>query len=312
MQLEILKREKLDYVFQSLSVIAIVPVLCMQPLKNWAVNSFSFTTSFYNGKLGFIPQLLLVIITFISYILTRKLKDNGSIKGEYVDPNRTWQMKLYKNPIAKKIVDLFIPKERTKEYRKDIQLLKDAASKQKLETHYVNRIVSCIGVFFASLILFTQIHNIAVDYIYENPTSEYNVLGEMTERQKTEAMDLTKQDNYFLDKLKGKKLTWDQLRVEIKFSEYYQNATDKEIDQATTRIEDKLKIVNKEYLKWFEWLLAFTFALAGYMGPIWMLMFQKVMRKLEIENEVMQFQTIILMLMKIERVNVEMILEWLE
>jgi len=43
-----------------------------------------------------------------------------------------------------------------------------------------------------------------------------------------------------------------------------------------------------------------------------MLMFQKIMRKLEIENEVMQFQTIILMLMKIERVNVEMILEWLE
>lgn len=36
------------------------------------------------------------------------------------------------------------------------------------------------------------------------------------------------------------------------------------------------------------------------------------MRKLEIENEVMQFQTIILMLMKIERVSVEMILEWLE
>ena len=30
------------------------------------------------------------------------------------------------------------------------------------------------------------------------------------------------------------------------------------------------------------------------------------------ENEVMQFQTIILMLMRIERVNVEMILEWLE
>ena len=36
------------------------------------------------------------------------------------------------------------------------------------------------------------------------------------------------------------------------------------------------------------------------------------MRQLEMENEVMQFQTIILMLMKIERVNVEMILEWLE
>ena len=30
------------------------------------------------------------------------------------------------------------------------------------------------------------------------------------------------------------------------------------------------------------------------------------------ENEVMQFQTIILMLMRIERINVEMMLEWLE
>jgi hypothetical protein len=33
---------------------------------------------------------------------------------------------------------------------------------------------------------------------------------------------------------------------------------------------------------------------------------------MEMENEVMQYHTIILMLMKIERVNVEMILEWLE
>ena len=36
------------------------------------------------------------------------------------------------------------------------------------------------------------------------------------------------------------------------------------------------------------------------------------MRQLEMEDEVMQYQTIILMQMKIERVNVEMILEWLE
>ena len=58
--------------------------------------------------------------------------------------------------------------------------------------------------------------------------------------------------------------------------------------------------------------LAFVFAGIGYMGPKLMLIFQKILRQLEIENEIMQFQTIILMLMKIERVNVEIILEWLE
>ena len=312
MQLEILKREKLDYVFQSLSVISIVPVLCMQPLKNWAISNFSFTSSFYNGKLGFIIQLLLIIATFICYLLTRKLKDNGSTNNDYKDPNNTWQMKLYKNPIAKKVIDLFIPKKRTKEYKKDVNLLKDAASKQKMEAFYVNRIVACIVVFFISLFLFIQIHNVAVDYIYETPTSDYNILGEMSENDKEKAENLTEQDNYFLDKLKGEKVTLEQIKVEVKFSEYYQDATDEEINEAAERIEGKLKIVNKEYLKWFEWLLACVFALAGYFAPKWLLMFQKIMRKLEIENEVMQFQTIILMLMKIERVNVEMILEWLE
>lgn len=312
MQLEILKREKLDYVFQSLSVISLVPVLCMEPLKNWAVSNFAFTASFYNGKLGFIVQLLLIVVTFICYLLTRKLKDNGSTASEYKDPNNTWQVKAYKNPIIKKVVDLFIPKKGTKEYKKDINLLKDAASKQKMETFYINRITICISVFFVSLILFAQIHNVAIDYIYENPTSEYNILGTMSEREEQEAMDLTAQDNYFLDGLKGREVTVEQIKAELMASQYYEDATDEEIEAAAERIDGKLKVVNKEYLKWFEWLLACVFATAGYFAPKWMLMFQKIMRKLEIENEVMQFQTIILMLMKIERVNVEMILEWLE
>ena len=59
-------------------------------------------------------------------------------------------------------------------------------------------------------------------------------------------------------------------------------------------------------------LLAFVFAVIGYMAPLWILVFQAKMRQLEMEDEVMQFQTIILMLMRIERVNVEIILEWLE
>ena len=57
MQLEILKRDKLDYVFQSLSIISIVPILAIEPIKNWAVSQFSFTSSFYNGRLGMIVQI---------------------------------------------------------------------------------------------------------------------------------------------------------------------------------------------------------------------------------------------------------------
>ena len=40
MQIEILKRDKLDYVFQSLSFIALAPVLFLEPLKAWAISTF--------------------------------------------------------------------------------------------------------------------------------------------------------------------------------------------------------------------------------------------------------------------------------
>jgi len=92
----------------------------------------------------------------------------------------------------------------------------------------------------------------------------------------------------------------------------YYEEDDEYLEDDSERILEKLKIVNSEAMQWFEILLSIAFAIIAYMGPVWMMIFQKKMRQMEMENEVMQFQTIILMLMKIERVNVEMILEWLE
>ena len=43
LQLELLKRDKLNYVFQSLSVIALVPMLCLEPIKNWAIQKAFIT-----------------------------------------------------------------------------------------------------------------------------------------------------------------------------------------------------------------------------------------------------------------------------
>ncbi|MBQ6992476.1 MAG: hypothetical protein IJN50_06195 [Clostridia bacterium] len=312
MQLEILKREKLDYVFQSLSFISIAPVLFIEPLRSWAVSNFSFTSQFYDGKLGLIVQVLLIVLTFICYLLTRKLKDSGAIKDDYKDPNKVWQMKLYNKAPVKKIVDLFIPKEKTKEYRKITTLMKDAATKQKIETLYVNRVAVAIVSFIGALLFCFALHKVSVDYVYTEPTADYDLLGQMSEADEKKAMDKTEIHNHFLDMLKGKNPTVEQIQALISESEYYENASEIDIENDAQKIYDKLQIVNSEYLKWFEWIIAFVFAIIGYMGPYIMLVFQKILRRLEMENEVMQFQTIILMLMKIERVNVEMMLEWLE
>ena len=313
MQLEILKRDKLDYVFQSLSVIAILPVLCMAPLKNWAISNFSFTAQFYQGKGGLMVQIALVVLTFVCYYLTRKIKDTGSIKVDFKDQNKVWQIKLYQKPIVKKIMDLLIPKKNTKEHRVITKLMKEASTKQKIETLYVNKVVICLVTMVLTIALFALGHRIALNYVYTEPTSDYNLLGSLNERDTAEALKVTEAQNVALKEFKGKlKTTQEEVEAFLPKVDYYRNKSDGDIKVAAEQVMNKLKIVNGESFQWFELLIAFIFGYLGYCTPTWMLMFQKKLRALEMENEVMEYQTIILMLMKIERVNVEMILEWIE
>lgn len=316
MQLEILKRDKLDYVFQSLSIISILPILALEPIKNWAISQFSFTSSFYNGKAGMIMQLFVLLLTFVCYILIRKLKDNGSVNTNTKNTENPWQAKLYKIKPIKKIIDLFIPNEGTKEYKKLKETLKDAASKDKMEWVYINRIALCIVTFIVSMVVIMQLHKIAINNVYTDPTADYDIIGQMSDKDRKTAMQLTESDNDYIRRFKGDtKVTQDDIAKAMKkgkVNKDYINSSDDEIETAAERVLGKIKTVNSETMKWFEVLLSMVFAIIAYNVPIWLLIFQAKMRQIEMEDEVMQFQTIILMLMKIERVNVEIILEWLE
>ena len=314
MQIEILKRDKLNYVFQSLTIISIAPVLLLEILKSWAVSNFTFTSSFYNGKLGLIVQVLIVILTVVSYIMTRKLKDNGGVQAEMSNRDNPWQEKIYKIPVLKQALNTFVPKPGTNNYRKMQNLMKDSASKKKMEWIYINRIFMAIITFILTIIFSIILHKVAINYVYTEPTTEQQVLGKLSEKNQVKADELTKQDNYFLDKLKGNlKITVDDIKKAMLKSPYYDETSDeKKMASDAERILGKLKVINSEQMQWFEILMACGFSLIAYMAPVWMMIFQKKMRQMEMENEVMQFQTIILMLMKIERISVEMILEWLE
>lgn len=313
MQIEILKRDKIDYVFQSLSIISIVPVLFLEPLKKWSVGNFSFTQSFYEGKGGMLVQILVILLTIICYIMLRKVKNNGSTDRQATNQENPWQSKIYKNPIGKRIVNMFMPKDGTKEYLKVQKLLKDSASKLKIEWLYVNRITYAILVFAISMFLMIALHRVAINWVFTEPTTDYDLIGGLTDREKLEAEALTKSDNQFLYMFQGKlKTTKEEIEKEVRKSDDYVEATDEEIATAVDRIYKKLQTINSEFLRPFEVLIALVFMIIGYMAPIWILYFQYKIRLMEMEDEVMQFQTIILMLMRIERMNVEIILEWLE
>ena len=312
MQLEILKRDKLNYVFQSLSFIAIAPTILLEPIRKWAISNFSFTKSFYDGKQGMYVQILIMVVTFICYILIRKLKDNGSTKITENNQN-PWEEKLYKKKPIKRMVDLVMPIEGTKEFRKIQKQIKDAGSKKKIRWLYIDKIVLAIIAFVVSIGVFWGIHKLEINYIYTEPTVDYNLIGQLSGKDELKAIEKTKRQNVILNKFRGKsKTTQQEIQKEMKRTKEYRDFKDTDMEKESKQIYDKLQKLNAEYLKWFEVLLAILFAAIAYASPAWLLVFQIKLRRMLMEDEVMSFQTIILMLMKIERVDVEMILEWLE
>ena len=274
MQLEILKRDKLDYVFQSLSVIAIVPMLCLEPIKNWAVSQFSFVESFYNCKDGMLVQILILIATFICYLLTRKLKDNGSTKITTKNTENPWQEKLYKIKPVKQIIDLFVPREGTKDNRKLKLLMKDAASKDKIEWIYINRIVLCLLTFFVTVFLFGQLHKITINNVYTDPTTTYDIIGEMSSKDRKKAMEVTASDNEYIYYFKGKRnlevTDITKAMTQGKVNKDYVDSTDSDRKIAAERIMGKIAIINSEYLGWLEVLSSMALAMVAYMSPILM------------------------------------------
>ena len=112
----------------------------------------------------------------MSYILVRKLKDNGSTGMNTKNTENPWQEKLYKKKPIKRVVDLFIPKEGTKEYRKVTGLLKDSASPLKIQWLYVNRLTLAIVTCIVSIIIFAQLHVVSINYVYTQPTTDYDII----------------------------------------------------------------------------------------------------------------------------------------
>lgn len=407
LQMEIMKRDKIDYLFQSLSYIVLAPIVLIIPLKNWAIGSFESTRDFYEGKFGFAMQIAMLIIIFFCYALLKKVKENNDRIKIKIHKDVTWQERLYRIPIIEQFIDKLMPNSSKREYVKVRNLLKETASDLKIEWLYINRVVYAIGGFFATIILCWYLHSMAINSVMTGLTKETVVFGSMNERDTQVAQALTSYDTYSINaimkdesyvvkavrslpkkeaikeieralreinrrefpreqaEIDAKKILnqYEKLQPNLSVKKAYiqkaifdahinytrndyvttltdnimQSASSKEnrivtyeiileevikinsiplsneqIHTNAERIYDKLVALTGEYLKWTEVLFAMAVAYAMYYLPVWVLVFQRKMRAMEMEDEVMQFQTIILMLVHIERVSVEYIIEWLE
>lgn len=304
--LEILKQDKINYMFRSLNIIAVVPLVCIKPLQAWAESNFPALSNFYNSSFGFIMQSLIIISIFVSYLMLRIVKeDSEQIKFDRVASVK-WQDKLYKITIVKLVVDAFKSRPHTKKNRKETMLIKNTNSYLTIEWLYVNKITAAVVTFILALILMFNITRIDVKATYNKISDEFLSFGQLTEQQEQAAQAINDRDKTYIDKYKNKNVTKEQLEME-----FADPVTGKADADEVTRVYDKIQSVKNSYIKFWQVLTSFVLAFIAYYVPSIILFIRNKIREMEKENEIMQFQSIILMLMYIDRIDVQTILEWL-
>ena len=304
--LEILKRDKIDYMFRSLTVIAIAPIVFINPVKAWATNNFPALLNFYDSSSGFIVETLLLVIIFGSYLMLKVVKDDTEkIKFDRVSETR-WQEKVYQIDFVKDLVDVFMPKKNTTKHKKTSTLIKNTNSYLTLEWFYVNKITLFIAVTISAMILIIQLHKVDTEAVYTAISEEFQSFGALSEEDQIAADAAAAEDAEVVKAYENSSFEDQQELIDA------MAADGKSVDEATAeRLYEKINKVQKSYFKWWELLIALLFGLLGYVAPNIALIIRNKMRQMEKENEIMQFQSIILMLMYIERVDVQTILEWL-
>lgn len=304
--LEILKRDKINYMFRSLTIIAVVPLVAIKPLQAWAESSFPALLNFYDSSIGFFMQSLIIVSIFISYLMLRIVKEDvEEIKFDRVSGVK-WQEKAYKIDFIKMIVDAFKTRENTRKRRHEEELIKNTNSYLTIEWLYVNKLTAALVAFILSLTLLLNMQHIDISGVYTKISDEFLSFGKLSPQQEAAAKSINEADNSYIEKHKGKNVTKEELASEMI------DPITGEVDQASVdRVYSKIETVKNSYLKWWQVLTSIIIAVVAYMAPTFIMFIKNKIREMEKENEIMQFQSIILMLMYIDRVDVQTILEWL-
>ena len=306
--LEILKKDKINYMFRSLTGIAIAPIFFIEIVEGWAIANFPALINFYSSSFGFVVQAILMISIFLAYFLLKVIKEDANeIKFDRI-VSQKWQDKAYKFSLVKFLVNGFMPREHTKKYQKLSDRIKSTNSFLTMPWFYINKFMYAVVTFIAMFILLINIHLIDLDSIYNDISQEFIGLGTLSDEDQKAAELMNLKDKEIVDKLKNEQnVTKEDVKAELQ-KQQGSGVKDTDVD----RVFEKIEGVKNNFLKFWEVIIALLVAWIAYFIPNITLFIKNKIRALEKEDEVMQFQSIILMLMYIERIDVQTILEWLE
>lgn len=314
-QLELLKRRKLDYLLKGLHIIALVPIFFTKPIEMWARRNFPLMDPFYLSKTGMIIKVSIFLIIFISYILLQKLKGQEETGYRSNSKRHSWEARLYRAKSIRRVIRIFTPSSSSVQHYRISQLLKETNHHLlHIELFQVRRLTLFVLGFVFTLGTVLTMHSHAKHRITIELPAGYTFFGTISKEDEITARQASEMDAEIMRDVKMSASSSPELleqSVKSHYREQERRWTDEEISADVQRIRNKLNLWNREFLKWWEALGALIIGVAFYYAPVGLLRFQRRLRLPDMKYEVYQFLSMIAILREMERISVEEILEWL-
>lgn len=298
---EILKQNRMNHIFKSLSVITIIPVFLLKPISLWAITNIPEMKSYYEGTYGFIVELIMFVLVLVSFIMIEQMRR----KKEIVLKSYWLENLFLKIPKMPEIVDRITMRNYTKAKRLS-EVIRSAEIGMNMRIFFSRKVLLFIIGSFISLLVFYNIHAIKKEQLMDNINYVHKDILEGKIDKKT----LDEMDQIILTNHEVYNKNEDELRSIVK--ETFPTASENFIHYYQSELQDRISQLSKSRYKWWEIIICFGVALLFYQFPNIVVHYKKKLMIMELEDEVMQFHTIILMLMYIEQITVEDLVRWME
>lgn len=300
---EILKKNAIKNAFASLQFICLVVVLFLKPVEIWSVSNMPELSAFYNGSYGKLLLVLIFVLSFISYFLVDILRD--SKQGSLIKTSVF--MKLSNLPV----ISVFFNKLVNKNYTRARLLnekMKEVGDQTGPKAFLVKQCVIAIATFLflnSTFLVSTvaQKFTMLKDYVAEFDTNivpNEKYMEAMQESAYDCVQRIKKEKVYDRENIKQEVLNEGQIHNE----EYAGIVADEVIRE--------MKAYRNTYYKWYHLALSLFAAFIAFQIPKWFLDFKCKVAGMSKEDEVAQFQTLILILMNVDGMSLDIILEWME
>lgn len=302
--MELLKRDKIHFTFSGLIILTITPVLFLKPIEHWGTTNLPELERFYGGKYGILVAVLIFVSTMICYSFIHWLKGQVKLLNP---PHRFLEWLEQKNVICNWLT-VWMYKHPSKVNKLDYKL-----RKYNVKLTVRQYLIKCILYFVVSFIGFNSlwVHTVLVtkrNLIYY--TENYKGASPVIRQE-----DLDNNRDFITDEVKRLK-DWDSEQWSTQINLYLSKSNigndEKERELLQKEIEKRLIEYKKNGFHLSIFIL--NIGLSAIMAFIPKLCYgiKGIFLASEMEEEVMQFYSILIMLRPILRMNVETILEWLE